>query len=381
MKVLILTPDIYTRGGIARYTATLASALGELIGPENVHVQPLLGAGGSGESSPKYRVLDPITSRLTAASKLRFAAKALALGRRKYDLTICTHIGLSPVAGLARLLFRTPYWVSCHGIESWKPLPIAEREALRHAHTVIPISRFTAQKIVETNGVSEKKIRILYNAVPDEFASLSARGNGEPPGTNGHKKCLLSVGMLSKGFSYKGFDTVIRALPKILEITPNLRYVIVGEGNDKERLKKLAVETGVSKYVEFTGEISDLELAARYQDCDVFVLPSRVRQSNGNWEGEGFGRVYVEAALAGKPVVGSRDGGAAEAVLHGKTGLLVDPSSVTEVADALLTLLHDPGLAARMGSEGQHWARENFTASALRRRLGEMLRGIRNSTN
>ncbi len=378
MKVLILTPDIYTRGGIARYTATLASALGDLLGCENVDVLPFADFGGSRGNPRKYYVFSPVTSRRTAASKLRFARKALGLAARKYNLIVCTHIGLSPVADLIHLVFRTPYWVTCHGVETWKRLRIAEHHALRRAQKVIPVSQFTAEKIVEANGVSKRKVKILYNAVPDEFAELLASPGSPatPFSHNGHKKCLLSVGMLSNTLAYKGFDTVIRALPNILEVIPHLRYVIVGEGNDKERLKKLAVETGVTKYLEFTGELSDEDLVARYRACDVFVLPSRVRQSNGQWEGEGFGRVYVEAALAGKPVVGSRDGGAAEAVLHGKTGLVVDPSSLTELSDALKTLLCDPELAGRMGSEGQRWAREKFTSSALKKSLDQMLQEV-----
>src|SRR5262249_51358396 len=153
----------------------------------------------------------------------------------------------------------------------------------------------------------------------------------------------------SKSLAYKGFDVVIGALPKVLEAVPNLRYVIVGDGDDKENLKRLAVQMGVGDKVDFAGEVSDDELAAYYRACDVFVLPSRTVQRNGYWEGEGFGRVYVEAALAAKPVVGSRDGGAAEAVLHGTTGLLVDPTSASEVSDALLTFLRNRQLATDMG--------------------------------
>ena len=84
-------------------------------------------------------------------------------------------------------------------------------------------------------------------------------------------------------------------------------------------------------------------------------------------------RVYVEAALAGKAVVGSRSGGAAEAVLDGKTGLLVDPSSVCEVSGALLALLQDPVLAAKMGAEGCCWAQANFTIASMRKTLAELL--------
>ncbi len=381
MKVLILTPDIYTRGGIARYTWTLASTLGDLIGPENVHVLALLGTADAHEPPKDFRILDTVTDRLTTGSKFQFAWEALGLGPRKYDLIICTLIGLVPVAGLMRLLFRTPFWVTCHGIEAWRRLPSVERLALRCADRVIPVSRFTAEKIAEVNGVPRQKITILYNAVTNEFADRLASHNGSPDAlsTNGNKKGLLSVGMLSK--TYKGFDTVIRALPTVLEIIPDLRYTVAGGGDDKERLSKIAIDLGVAEHVEFVGEVSDSELAERYRACDVFVLPSRLRQLNGNWEGEGFGRVYVEAALAGKPVVGSQGGGAAEAVLHGKTGLLVDSSSVPAVAGGLLALLQNAELAAKMGREGKCWAEENFTESALRSKLGEMLGSLSRRPN
>lgn len=375
MKILILTPDFYTRGGIARYTATLASAFGDLVGLENVHVQPLLDLGGEREIPAKCRVFHPVASRATAASKLLFACKALGMGVRRYGLVVATHVGLAPVAAMMQLLFGTPYWVACHGIEAWERLGLAEREALRHADSVIPVSRFTADRVAETNGVPIEKITVLYNAIPNDFAALLTSPDGAVPSdaANRRGKCLLSVGALGKEFVYKGFDTMICALPKVREAVPGARYVVVGEGDGKENLRKLAAGMGVAECVEFTGGISDDELAARYRACDVFVLPSRTARRDGCWQGEGFGRVYVEAALGGKPVVGSRDGGAAEAVVHGRTGLLVDPASVADVAAALVTLLQDGALATRMGSEGQRWARENFTVRALQNRLGEML--------
>ena len=96
-------------------------------------------------------------------------------------------------------------------------------------------------------------------------------------------------------------------------------------------------------------------------------------ERNGGWEGEGFGRVYVEAALAGKPVVGSRGGGAAEAVVHGKTGSLINPTSVEETARAIIELLENPAAAAQMGCEGSKWAKRYFTEEALRTSLAELM--------
>lgn len=376
MRALVLTPDIYTRGGIARYTATLASALGELIGPGNVHVLPLLALGGSGEACAKYQVLKPITTRLTASSKLRFAGKALTLGTHKYDLTVCTHIGLAPVAGLLRKLFETPFWVTCHGREAWPPFAKDVRWAMTQADLILPISRFTAEMVSKVNGVPWDKMRVLYNAIPDDLAEMLMPSGGTSVATvpsNGKEKHILSVGMVSRENAYKGYDTVIRALPLVLQAIPDAHYWIVGEGNDLDRLKRLADEMEVRSHVEFKGGVSDAELVACYRSCDVFVLPSRTARHNGGWLGEGFGRVYVEAALAGKPVIGSRDGGAAEAILHGETGLLVNPTSVMDVASALIKLLCNPGLAVRMGYEGQRWAVENFTSGALKRQLEVLL--------
>jgi len=153
-----------------------------------------------------------------------------------------------------------------------------------------------------------------------------------------------------------------------------LRYVVVGEGEIRRGLEVLAVEMGVAKNVTFVGEVSDEELAGLYRGCDVFVLPSRGQQRAGVVGGEGFGRVYVEAALAGKPVVGSRSGGAAEAVLHGRTGFVVDPDSVDEAAGAILRLLRDPQLTADMGVAGRAWALETFSEDALSGALADLLR-------
>ncbi|HET7215968.1 MAG TPA: FkbM family methyltransferase [Terriglobia bacterium] len=377
MQVLILTPDIYTRGGIARYSATLAGALATLIGPANVDVLPLLGIAGGREELPPCRVFNPIATRLSAAAKFRFAGKALRLGLRRYDLVIATHIGLSPVAGMLRALYRTPFWLVCHGSEAWGPFPADVRWAARRADLLLPVSRFTAEALALVNGVPESKMRVLYNAIPEDFArrlAAAGGGNGEAAAWGRGERRILSVGTVSQESAYKGYDTVIRALPEVLRAFPNARYVVVGKGDDIARLKRLARYTGVAERVEFAENVPDAELAALYRSCEVFALPSRTMPPNGKgWQGEGFGRVYVEAALAGKPVVGSTGGGAAEAVVHGKTGLLVQPESIAGVAGSLVRLLGDAELSTRMGREGQRWARRHFTVPALAGSLDALL--------
>lgn len=375
MRVLILASDIYTRGGIARYTATLARALGGLLGPENVDVLPVLGDTGPRFTAAGYRILEPTTNKLTFPKKLVHCARALWHSRVRYELVLCSHLGLSPIATLLKKLYDTPYMVACYGVEAWRKFPLQVKVAVDHADLVLPMSNFTRQMLCAINGVPPYKMRVLYAAIPDHFAGqlLAGRGGRAAANSNGEQKTLLSVGNLDRLHRYKGFETVIRALPRILKVVPNLRYVIVGRGNDWPYLENLAVDMGVADRVTHAGEVTDRELAAYYQTCDVFVLPSRATQRDGYWDGEGFGLVYVEAALAGKPVVGSRGGGAAEAVLHGLTGLLVDPTSVTGVAEAIITLLKYPELASNMGREGREWALQNFTLDNMRTSLRSIL--------
>ena len=379
MKVLILATDIYTRGGIARHTYTFASVLADLLGPENVDLLALLAYGDTSDLHPRFRILGPVSEQLTLGAKARFAVKALAAARKRYDLIVCSHLGLAPVAAAIRSIYGTPFWVACYGTEAWARPPLFERVGLRRSDLLLPISRFTAQKLVEVHRTPQHGMSIVYTTVPNHLERLLT-APPRPEGFEGlgagvltRERVLLSVGNLTRFHAYKGFDTVISALPKILADAPSVRYLVVGQGDNRPNLERLAAEVGVADRVTFVGEVSDAELAALYRTCEVFVMPSGTLRADGAVRGEGFGRVYAEAALAGKPVVGSCMGGAAEAVLDGKTGFLVNPGSVDEVAHAVIALLSDKQLAASMGAAGRKWAQENFTQTGLRRRLTQLL--------
>ena len=391
MRVLILATDIFTRGGIARYTSTLASSLGDLLGPENVDVLCFWDWGNTGETPSGFRVLGWVSSRSRASvlSRVRFLAKAMLAGARGYDLVIANHVALAPVAALLRLAFGIPYWVACHCIEVWWGTTRLRRSALKHADLILPVSRYTAEIVEHMKGIDAARVRVLYNAIPEKLADALGRdvvkgptqakeawaGRPQPAWERG--PVLLSVCALARRNEFKGVDTVIEALPRILQTVPELQYVVVGDGEIRPKLEGFATKARVAANVSFVGGLSDAELVDLYHRCDVFVLPSRGQECGGTIGGEGFGRVYVEAALAAKPVIGSCAGGAAEAVLHGKTGLLVNPVSVQEVADAVLTIVSQPNLAAAMGAAGREWALANFTQQALKESLQPLLQRYR----
>ena len=389
MKVLILATDIFTRGGIARYTSTVASSLGRMLGAENVDVLCFFDWGNAGERPREFGLLGTVSGRARAGawSRAHFMLKAAGAGFRGYDLVIADHVELAPVAAAMKRVFGIPYWVACHSIEIWWGTTRWRHAALKNADLILPVSRYTADVVRKMEGIQGSRVKVVYNAIPDSFARLLVEEGREP--ANGWAAqagrggpMLLSVCALVRGNEFKGVDTVIRALPLVLKAVPDLRYVVVGEGEIRAGLERLAAETGVAENVTFTGEIPDEELAELYRVCDAFVLPSRGQERKGVVGGEGFGRVYVEAALAGKPVVGSRSGGASEAVLQGRTGFVVDPESVDEVAEALSAILGDRQLAGRMGSAGRAWSLDMFSEEALAGALAELLGpyGFRNES-
>jgi glycosyltransferase involved in cell wall biosynthesis len=387
LKVLILGTDLFSRGGIARYTSTLASTLGGMLGAENVDVLCFFNWGFEGSLPTEFGVKGMVSGQTRASvwSRLRFLFEVAKAGMRGYDLVIANHVALAPVAATMKLIFRTPYWVACHCVEVWWGMSPWRRAALKRADVIIPVSHYTASVVQKMEGIQSSKVKVLHNAISNGFVDLltaqePSKIASVDPESGG--KTLLSVCNLGPGNEFKGVDTVVRALPAVLKALPDIRYVVVGDGEVRKSLEILAAQTGVAQSVTFAGEVSDAELAAFYRDCDVFVLPSRGKGVAGVAGGEGFGRVYVEAALAGKPVVGSRCGGASEAVLHGKTGFVVNPDSSGEVAEALLSILRDRELEERMGSAGRTWALDMFSEDALAGSLRKLLRpyGFKNET-
>jgi len=168
----------------------------------------------------------------------------------------------------------------------------------------------------------------------------------------------------------KGFDTAIRAVARLKHKRPNLLLAIAGGGREEERLKRLAEELDAP--VKFLGRIPNDDLISLYGCGDVFTMLCRNRW--GGLEQEGFGIVFIEAASCGVPQIAGDSGGAAEAVAHGETGLVIsEPENVQQVADAMTQLLDDDDLRAAMAKRSRERVLEEFSYDVLARRLGETL--------
>ena len=180
--------------------------------------------------------------------------------------------------------------------------------------------------------------------------------NGRPP--NGHaeslelracdgtvrplgERMLLLVGRMDTRERGKGHDALLAVLPGLLEQFPDVQLVLVGPGDDSDRLTRLACRRGLGHAVFVPGYLEPKTLGGLYRRCYAFTMPSRQ---------EGFGLVYLEAMNFAKPCLGCWDDGAEDVIVHGQTGYLVrDPFNRGELAAALSELLSDPVKAKEMG--------------------------------
>jgi phosphatidylinositol alpha-1,6-mannosyltransferase len=165
---------------------------------------------------------------------------------------------------------------------------------------------------------------------------------------------LLSIGRL---VARKGFDDCIRAVANLAAEGLSVRYAIVGDGPARRDLEKLAADIGAGDRVRFIGTVTKADLAAHFAACDAFVMTPKMRGADV----EGFGIVYLEAGLFGKPVIGSRSGGVPDAVLHEKTGLLVEPGKHDAIAAAVRRLAADKAFRDRLGDAGRRRVLEEFS--------------------
>jgi phosphatidylinositol alpha-1,6-mannosyltransferase len=175
----------------------------------------------------------------------------------------------------------------------------------------------------------------------------------------------------------KGQDMVIQALPRIRQRIPQVKYIMVGTGQELASLITLAQMLGVQDSVVFAGNVPDHELAAYYAACDVFIMPNRQIGDDI----EGFGIAYLEAGAAGKPVIGGTSGGTDDAILEGVTGRRVDGNNCAEIANAVIDLLSRPDKAKAMGARGRQRVEDEFTWDTVVQRTRVLYTAIQKPIN
>jgi glycosyltransferase involved in cell wall biosynthesis len=376
LHIGILAPDLSRKHGWATYSLNLLGALQRAGVPMTVlaaHNSPDV------DGIDLHRVLPALYPRDSNFIPRLLAAypQARAL-LRGCDLV---HALVEPYAPLAALVAGSrPLVITGHG--SYVRLPVERRWPVGALYgwafrrgTLACVSHYTAKAaedalpgvktVVINNGVEVERFSNIPSRAPSPLrreGSLTPplyeveRGaGGEDIGTEGESggkdKTVLAVGAVK---ARKGMLELVRAMAAARDRMPNVQCIIIGSLNAEPeyaaRVEAAIRELKLENTVHLLGHVPENDLLAWYAAADVFCVPSM----NDGWKFEGYGLVHLEASAAGLPVIGTRDCGAEDAIDDGVTGLLVTQTHIAdELPTALLRILSDPALAARMGAAGR----------------------------
>jgi len=253
------------------------------------------------------------------------------------------------IAALANIGLNKKLIINGIGTRSVLPLdkPIKKnllKWAYKKADKVLCISRFTEKQILKR--IKLNNTMVINLGVDYEKFQRTQRKPKKKKG-----KMVLGVGELKER---KGYHVSIPAMAEVKKKYKNIKYYIVGGKPLKEYLD-LVKKYNLEKNVKFFQNISDEDLIKLYYQADIFLL-TPVTIDNNIFEG--FGLVYLEAGACGKPVIGTYNCGAEDAIVNGETGFLVPQNDIEKTAEAVLKLLNNPGLARKLGENGKKRARE-----------------------
>jgi phosphatidyl-myo-inositol dimannoside synthase len=382
MRILITAHDYVPRlGGLANCIFELATALGEIPG---VEVRVLAPRAAGSEAFDQGKRFLTIRVRLPERASRATLPLAFAIRRtaREWEPDLILDSIWSPCSAatrIATLLSPGAKWkqaILVHGVEVLESkrnlrkrlrfhLAFWKKYLFRHADCAFPVSEFTRRLVLLHCDIPDARVHPFFNGVNAEaFSPATSKFNKSKLGIDPAAKVLFTLARLEP---YKGVDYTLEALA-LLKDRP-IHLLLGGSGPDESRLRRMAKELGIQRKVTFLGKVPQEDLHEYYNFCDAFVLLSRI-----DWhapEVEGFGLVYLEAAACGKPSLGPAVGGPVDAVEDGITGLLVDPTDVTEIAAALEKLLFQAGFAEALGAEALKRVRARFLWKDAARKLLE----------
>lgn len=220
------------------------------------------------------------------------------------------------------------------------------------------------QKALLQQGIPEKKITVIYNGLnPEDFIAKLPLGSWRV--SMGIEPDVSLVAIIGRLHPVKGHRIFLRAAAEILKNRPEVRFVVVGCGPERDRLEEYANLLGISEAVLFTGFVDNV--ADILPNLNLLVIPSL-------WEG--FGLTALEAMVAGVPVVATSVGGLPEVVEHGSTGLLVPPGDDAALARGINWMLDHPNEALEMAESARKVVGEKFTARVMARKTEDLYRRL-----
>ncbi|WP_295886271.1 glycosyltransferase [uncultured Thiohalocapsa sp.] len=308
-------------------------------------------------------------------------AETLAIARRlrsrRYDILHSHWILPQGFAGrIASAVAPLPHVLTVHGGDIFglrgRLMGHFKRAALRGADAVTVNSSATGRAVLE---IAEKLPRLeripmgiavnppdaRQQALAAELRAAHRRGNGP---------LLLFVGRVVEE---KGVEDLLQATRLLRRSHPDVRALIVGEGQDRAAMERIASDIGIADCTSFTGWVAPEDIPAYMRAADAFVGPSRT--GRGGWI-EAQGLTFLEAMGAGVSVVATRSGGIVDAVIDGDTGLLVDERAPGQIARAIERLVADAPFAAQLSAAAATRVRQQFSREATAARFSDLFSSL-----
>lgn len=365
MNHLFVTQDYPPdRGGMARRHVELVRRFSDADNSMEVSTVQLDGGAefDAGESYDIHRQPFQFREANRFSRQVRWARWLTAYSRNKVDVLHCGNIRPAGYA-VAWTRWRTgvPYIVYVNGGDLLRERKKVSESALKRA-TARRILGGAAGIAATSKWVAELAGEVMDLAGVRQMPAVAALDLGTDPETFrpdrdagrlrekwgvGDSPLILTVARL---VPHKGQDMGIRAIAALEDKYPDVRYVLVGEGHDEQRLRDLANELGVAHRIIFAGALSDDELPEAYATSTLYLGPSRV---DNEINVEGFGISFLEASASGLPVVAGDSGGVRSAVRDGETGIVVPPTNVRAIVDATTSFLGDSSKRAAYGASGR----------------------------
>ena len=266
---------------------------------------------------------------------------------------------------------RSPYGIIAHGCEisrlpQNKPNDFVIRKMMLKGASWIAANSGHTKLLLDSWGIPSDKIKIIHPPISEEVIRQS--GIVEPGFKKNDALNLVTMCRLVRG---KGIDLILRALKILTAREIPYQFFIGGDGPERGPLERLVQEFGLGKRVYFKGSLHGEEKWRLLRSADVYVMPSRFDPTIP-WE-ESFGIAFVEAAAFGVPAVASRSGGIPDAVVDGKTGILVPEEAPVDLADALTFLYHNSEIRRELGEAARIRAISEFSPKVIASRFRESL--------
>jgi phosphatidyl-myo-inositol dimannoside synthase len=322
IKVLVICGDIKRVGGIEKYNNDFISSIQKT----NINLKVIFRKKGG------------------FIEKFLFVVKviyAYIFYRPKF--LFCGHINFSFLCFIANI-FNIDFSISTYGIDMIKVDGFFKRFAMNNSKIIITLSIYVKTLILNNFPDLSNKIFMLESSVDGNLLKIKKKNKFlmKKYNLNDEDPIIMSLARLSSSED-KGQNRVLKALPYVLKKYPNLKYLIVGSGEDDRVDKILHDNPRLALNVIKTGEFRNNEKVDLLNIADLYILPSKL---------DGFLITFIEALACGIPVIASDKYGCPNGLLNGKLGFLVDPDNIESISKSILLFLD--------GKAPQEYYKKNF---------------------